>query len=329
MSGALPDAADIVPPRGGARQCADAVLMVRPANFTYNAETAVTNAFQRPSGRALEDSAAALVEFDRLVTALRRTGIEVCVLEDNPLPPRPDAIFPNNWISFHHDGTVVLYPMQAASRRIERRPDAIAAAERLGFNCSRLVDLTGHERHGRFLEGTGSLVLDHRCRVAYACLSPRTHRQVLEEWAGELGYRAVAFNAEDRAGIPLYHTNVMLCIGERFAVVGREAILPAERDRVLESLGAGGREILEIDRRQIEQFAGNMLELSPAGEARGDRRVLVMSESAHRALSPAMAAGLSACTDQVLTVPVPTVERLGGGSVRCMLAEVFLPSVRP
>ncbi|MHB8814941.1 MAG: citrulline utilization hydrolase CtlX [Steroidobacteraceae bacterium] len=320
------------PPAGGRRtsrrQCAEAVLLVRPASFGYNPETAATNSFQRqPAGAAGAEVAAARNELNGLAGALIGDGVRVCVVEDTVEPPKPDAVFPNNWVSFHEDGTVVLYPMQAESRRRERRQDAIdTVADRLGFKVSRVVDLTSHEAHGRYLEGTGSLVLDHIERTAYACISARTHPDIVEEWARELGYEPIVFGAVDRAGVPLYHTNVLMCVGEKGAIVGTEAIVPADRGRVIERLRATGREVVEVGHAEIERFAGNMLELGTWDEALGDYRVLVMSETARHALPAEAFARLSACTDEVLAVPIPTIERLGGGSVRCMLAEVFLPA---
>ena len=301
--------------------------MIRPASFGYNPETAASNPFQRQSaGAAGNEGAAARRELDGVAAALINDGVRVCVVDDTADPPKPDAVFPNNWVSFHEDGTVVLYPMQAESRRRERRRDVIdRVVERLGFKVSRVVDLTSHETHGRYLEGTGSLVLDHVERVAYACISPRTHPDVVREWARELGYEPVVFAAADRAGVPLYHTNVLMCIAEKAIIVGTEAIVAADRARVLERLRSSGREVVEIGHAQIERFAGNMLELGTWDEALGDYRVLVMSETARHALSAEAFARVSACTDEVLAVPIPTVERLGGGSVRCMLAEVFLP----
>ncbi len=209
------------------QQCADAVLMVRPRAFGYNPETAATNTFQRPQDPANDAGAAAQAraEFERLAQALGSEGISVCAVEDTPQPAKPDAVFPNNWLSFHDDGTLVLYPMESASRRLERRQDVIdAVVKRLDFKVSHLIDLTHHERQGRFLEGTGSLVLDHIERVAYACTSPRTHPQLVAEWARELEYQAVTFEATDRAGAPLYHTNVLMCIGERAVIIGSGAI---------------------------------------------------------------------------------------------------------
>jgi hypothetical protein len=310
------------------QQCAGAVLMVKPAAFGYNPETAVTNRFQRPDGSAAsakETHAWARAEFAALVQALESEGIAVCAVEDTPVPPKPDAAFPNNWVSFHEDGTLVLYPMQALSRRAERRPEVIArAVERLGYKARRTVDLTHHERDGRFLEGTGSLVLDHVNGVAYAALSPRTHPAVVEEWARVLGYEAVMFETRDAAGTPLYHTNVLMCIGARLVVVGAEAIVAQDRERVLARLAASGRVIIELRPSEIRAFAGNMLELATWDEALGDSHVLVMSAGARAALSVETFGRLNACTDTTLAVPLPTIERLGGGGVRCMLAEVFL-----
>ncbi|HUI60465.1 MAG TPA: arginine deiminase-related protein [Steroidobacteraceae bacterium] len=330
------------------QQCASAVLMVRPACFAFNPETAATNRMQKQpagadasgagaqpstaasSGVRASSSAQALVEFDRFVSALRSEGISVCVAEDTPEPPRPDAVFPNNWVSFHEDGTLVLYPMQAENRRRERRPEIVdAVVQQLGFRVVRTVDLTRHETQGRFLEGTGSLVLDHRSRIAYACLSPRTHPEVVLEWGRELGYETVTFEATDRDGVPYYHTNVMMCVGSRMAVLGTCAMSAVDRDRVIEKLEATGHSVVEIGYDDMEQFAGNLLELASWDEALGDCRLLVMSETARRGLRPETYARLAAGADCVLAVPVPTIERLGGGSVRCMMAEVFLPARAP
>jgi len=311
--------------RRAAQQCAGAVLMIRPAAFEYNPETAATNMLQKSGGAADSDRQAALREFDHFVAALRSEDVAVCVVEDTPAPPKPDAIFPNNWVSFHEDGTLVLYPMQAESRRRERRQEVLeAVTQHLGFKISRTVDLTKHEAEGRFLEGTGSLVLDHVSRVAYACVSPRTHPVVVEEWARQIGYEAVVFEASDRNGVPYYHTNVMMCLGKRMAILGSCALAATDRARVIERLASTGRDVIEIGYDEIEQFAANMLELASWDEALGDCRLLVMSDTARRALRQEVYARLSASTDCVLAVPVPTIERLGGGGVRCMLAEVFL-----
>jgi hypothetical protein len=312
-------------------QCADAVLMVEPKAFGFNPDTARTNTFQQADkgtgARAVGAARSlALDEFGALKRALEGEGISVCAVTDTLKPVKPDAVFPNNWVSFHADGTLVLYPMESPSRRPERRQDVIeTVVTRLDFRVSHFLDLTHLEEEGKYLEGTGSLVLDHAQRVAYACASPRTHPALVEEWARELEYEPLIFQAADTAGVPLYHTNVLMFIGERVAVVGTEAIAPADRERVLAQLRASGREVLEIGQKEIAQFAGNMLELGTWDEALGDSRVLVMSEAARRSLTPEQYARLSGCTDAVLAVPIPTIERLGGGSVRCMLAEVFRP----
>jgi len=315
-------------PQKKRQQCADAVLMVRPRAFGANPETAASNTFQQKAAKADADAPArAREEFEQLARALVGEGVSVCAVEDTAKPVKPDAVFPNNWVSFHEDGTLVLYPMASVNRRSERRPEVIdAVAKELGFRVIRRVDLTHYEAQGKFLEGTGSLVLDHVERIAYACLSPRTHPEVVNDWARQLEYEPVVFTATNRKGVPLYHTNVMMWIGGRAAVVGSEAIEVKDRTRVLDRLRASGREIIEIGHPEIEAFAGNMLELGTWDEALGDCRVLVMSETARRALSPEVFAQLSGCTDTVLAVPIPTIEKLGGGSVRCMLADVFRPS---
>lgn len=301
--------------------------MIRPAAFGYNAETAATNRFQHPPAKDGGDAASlALREFDAMVMALRSEGIDVCVAQDSTQPAKPDAVFPNNWVSFHADGTLVLYPMCAPSRRLERRTEVIDEVVRaLGFAVKRTVDLTSHEQHGRFLEGTGSLVLDHRARVAYACRSERTHADVFREWCDALVYEPVLFDALDASGVPMYHTNVMLSLGERAAIVGVEAIPARERGVVLERLADSGREIIELDQSALASFGGNMLELASWDESLGDCRVLVMSAAARDGLPPESLERLRALTDEILVVPVPMIERIGGGSVRCMMAEVFLP----
>ncbi|MGB5103629.1 MAG: arginine deiminase-related protein [Steroidobacteraceae bacterium] len=306
----------------GLRQCADAVLMVRPAAFDFNCETEPSNRFQKRSSATAGTLERALAEFAALEQGLRDAGVATCAVADRPVPACPDAVFPNNWVSFHADGTVVLYPMLAASRRRERRMDLLLELEqRGGFEVARLLDLSHHEMSGRFLEGTGSVVFDHAGRIAYACLSPRTDVRVLDELCAELGYQPFAFAAEDAAGVPVYHTNVMLSIGSRCAVVCAEAVAAADRPMLMERLAGGGRTVVNIDQRQMASFAGNALEL----RARGGARVLVMSARALASLDGEARETLQRAVDRVIAVPVPTIEDVGGGSVRCMLAEVFLP----
>lgn len=304
-----------------AGQCATAVCMVRPAAFGYNAETAGTNHLQVAGADAdrSNDARRAVVEFDALVEQLRGAGVRVAVLEDTARPPRPDAVFPNNWISFHDDGIVVLYPMQSPSRRRERRPDdMIEQARTVGFTTRCVLDLTAEENRGRYLEGTGSLVLDHIARVAYCALSPRSDAGLASEWADRMGYALVTFDAATPGGASIYHTNVLLWIGERAAAVGLDWVASADRERVHASLIASGRTVLVLDERQLASFAGNMLELRAAD----DHRVLVMSATAAASFDARQRSALEALTDRLVIGAVPTIEQRGGGSVRCMLAEV-------
>jgi hypothetical protein len=312
------------PTTAALQQCTGAVLMVRPARFAFNAQTAPSNALQRPVGMDASALAAqARLEFDGFVAALRAEGIAVLVIEDSAEPVKPDAVFPNNWVSLHADGTLVLYPMLAASRRLERQLLDLAALEsRLGFHCRQLLDLTHHEQQGRYLEGTGSLVLDHVARVAYANRSARTDEGLVREWSLQLGYEPLLFDALDERGAPYYHTNVLLWIGTRCALLCAEALPGPDRERVRASLRAAGRELIEIDRAAVRAFAGNLLELASWDEALGDCSVLVMSATARAAFTPGQYALLSGSVDTVILVPVPLIEQVGGGSVRCMLAEV-------
>ena len=304
-------------------QSARAVLMVRPACFGFNLETAASNAFQESADSCggAETQRLALVEFDGLARALQSAGVEVLIAPDSPLPVKPDAIFPNNWVSFHFDGTVALYPMLAPNRRSERREDVLEQVVREGrFHVSRTVDLTHREAEGKFLEGTGSLVLDRVQRVAYASLSPRTDLDVLGEFAQLLDYELVTFEAQDAAAQAVYHTNVVMAIGTRFAVVCGEAIAhPQHREAVFNKLRAAGHDVVDITQRQMQEFAGNLLELSPAGGP-----IVALSTTAWRSLGSAQR-GILESHAQVVPVAIPTIERIGGGGVRCMLAELHLP----
>jgi hypothetical protein len=299
-------------------QSAPAVLMVRPASFGFNPQTAESNVFQH-AVTPLEDEVS--VEFDAVAAALRGAGIEVLIAADTAAPPKPDAIFPNNWVSFHHDGTIALYPLLAPNRRAERREDILEFVLREGgFRASRSVDFSHHEAQGKFLEGTGSLVLDRAHRVAYACSSPRTDLDVLGDFAQQLDYEVVSFDALDAAGTPLYHTNVLMAVGSRFAVVCAEA-LPNEghRTAVLARLQSSGHEIIAITHAQMRKFAGNVLEL-----AAPDGPLLVLSRTAFGSLNPSQLTRLEAHAT-LLPVALPHIETVGGGGVRCMLAEIHLP----
>ncbi len=293
--------------------------MVRPAAFASNTETAASNAFQHtpPSRAASQTALDALREFDAAAAALARAGVHVVVAEDTAEPHKPDALFPNNWVSFHADGTLVLYPMMAPSRRLERREQVLDEVSRAGvFRTTRIVDLTDHERQHRYLEGTGSLVLDHRNKVAYACLSPRTSLMVLADFAQHLGFEPVAFEAAANE-IPIYHTNVMMSIGTSWVVCCGESIMSLAQRRAVElRLERSDREIIEISPAQMHAFAANVLEL---GSKQG--AVIAMSETAHGALSKGQLRTLERYA-RLVVVSIPTIEYYGGGGVRCMLAEI-------
>lgn len=300
------------------------VMMIRPARFTRNEQTQASNRFQAQSAGLSGErmQAAAVAEFNGLAAALDAAGVRTFVFDDTPEPHTPDALFPNNWVSLHADGSAVLYPMLAENRRLERREDVLAAlSSRHGFRISRVIDLTPHEHDGKFLEGTGSLVLDRTHRVAYACLSPRTDLDVLGDFAQQLDYDVVAFEACDAGGAPIYHTNVMMSVGERFAAVCSACIREDERAAVLDALRTTGRQVIDLTMEQMAAFAGNMLELrtAPGG------KIVAMSDRARAALSPAQSESLEEYGGPIVSTPIPTIETLGGGSVRCMLAEVYLP----
>jgi hypothetical protein len=301
--------------------------MVRPASFGFNLQTAASNAFQLiPSETAETDThGLALEEFDTVAKALQRAGVDVLVAPDTALPAKPDAIFPNNWVSFHFDGTVTLYPMLALNRRWERREEVLEQVVREGgYRVLRTFDLTHREAEGKFLEGTGSLVLDRPHRVAYASLSPRTDLDVLGEFAQLLDYELVTFEARDSATQPVYHTNVVMAIGTRFAVVCGEAIVdPLHREAVFNKLRAAGHDIVDISLRQMLDFAGNVLELAPAAGG----HVIALSTAAWCSLELAQRRVLESHAE-VIPVSIPTIERVGGGGVRCMLAEIHLPKRR-
>jgi hypothetical protein len=307
---------------GGESQLASAVLMIRPARFESNPHTAESNRFQgrNPDSPARQQKDAE-AEFTVLREALEAAGITVVQFDDTSEPHTPDAIFPNNWVSFHADGTVVLYPMMAPNRRTERRPDIIESlVEDYGFQVKDVIDLSGHEADDQFLEGTGSLVLDRVNHIAYACLSPRTHLEALADFSQRLDYEVIAFDAVDRDGAPIYHTNVLMNVGEELAVVCAEAI-PREdqREAVLSSLRGTGHDVIEISHGQMDAFAGNMLELrSSSGE-----RITAMSEQARRSLAADQLARIEASAT-IVSAAIDKIESSAGGSVRCMLAEIHL-----
>lgn len=328
------------------RQCATDVLMIRPVRYAANPQTAASNRFQQassgpdhqaaPRRTALTDSAplvgeksslaavqdAASLEFDALAAALSEAGVGVHVYEDTAQPHTPDSIFPNNWVSFHADGTAVLYPMLAENRRLERRQDLLEdLSVQRGFRIERVIDLSHHERRGKFLEGTGSMVLDRVNRIVYACMSVRTDLDVLGDFAQQLGYEIIAFEARDAYGVPIYHTNVMMSVGAKVAAICAAAIREDERAAVLDALRTTGHTIVELGIEQLAEFAGNMLALRTS---RGDS-IMAMSRRALESLSIEQRALLESQGGLIVASAVPTIETLGGGSVRCMLAEIHLP----
>lgn len=296
------------------------ILMIRPVNFGFNEETAGSNAFQDRNAAKDGVNEKAQQEFDRMVNTLRGEGVDVTVIDDTPEPYTPDSIFPNNWVSFHADGGVFLYPMQAENRRLERREDIIARLED-DFAVKHVIDLSRFEVEDKFLEGTGSMVLDRVNKIAYACLSPRTDREVLNLFCGQAGYTAVSFDAADEKGQAIYHTNVLMCVGSGFAVICLDSIPnPHEKIVVKESLQSTKKEIIDISFAQMNRFAGNMLEVKNAeGET-----LIVMSRNAFTALEDDQKATLEKY-GRLVYADINTIEANGGGSARCMMAEVHLP----
>ena len=300
--------------------------MIRPVAFRMNEQTAVNNYYQKVlDGLSKETvNAKAQQEFDALVTKLRMVGVQVIVVDDTLAPDTPDSIFPNNWISFHESGDVVLYPMFAENRREERREDILDILEEHGFVINEIMDYTSAEEDGFYLEGTGSLLLDRENSKAYCALSPRADEELFIEFCEDFEYSPVIFEAFQTVNGErklIYHTNVMMCIGDTFAVICADCIDDKkERKMVLDSLKGDEKEIILITEDQVNSFAGNMLEVKGAD----DRRYLVMSSSAHQSLTKKQIAQLEEHVT-ILSSNLDTIEACGGGSARCMMAEVFLP----
>ena len=293
------------------------ILMIRPVNFGFNTQTAASNAFQK-QGEQAEVQQNALLEFDAFVDILRQNGVVVTVIDDTPEQHTPDSIFPNNWISLHENGSVFLYPMQAENRRLERK---VFRLIKEAFAVNEVFDLTYFEQQNQFLEGTGSMVLDRENKLAYACLSPRTSEDVLNEFCKISGYKAVPFHAADQNKKAIYHTNVLMALGDCFAVICLDSIQnDTEKNMVKTALQQSGKEIIEIDFEQMNAFAGNMLQLkNNLGES-----LLVMSETAFLSLKEAQSNTLKKYC-RLIHSSLNTIETNGGGSARCMMAEVFLP----
>lgn len=300
------------------------LFMVRPAGFRSNEETA-DNSFQQTQGEQNVDvNDGALEEFDAFVAQLKAHGVEVFVAEADEANDTPDALFPNNWISFHEDGKAAVYPMKAPNRRRERNERVIYdLCNVYGLDLDEIVDFTEFEDHERFLEGTGSMVLDRVNKVCYAALSERTDEGAVALFCETMGYTPVCFETLHPSGKPVYHTNVIMCIGTEFVVICEDVIAePSVRQRVMQQLEATGRKIVRISIEQLNQFAGNTLEVM----TEEDQPRIVLSKNAWAALDQQQRAMIEQC-GQVITPELTTIETYGGGSARCMLCEVFLPKI--
>ena len=296
------------------------LLMIRPSRFAYNAETAVNNSFQVASADSNDVQTKALAEFDTFVEKLRTNGIDVTVVQDTPEPHTPDSIFPNNWISFHSNGTICLYPMFAANRRLERKQHVLDAIQDK-FTVKYTIDFSVYENNQTYLEGTGSMVLDRGNQMAYACLSQRTNKFVLREFCKSMNYTPVTFTSNDEAGNPIYHTNVMMCVADEYVVICLASITEEfEREYVVKALESSGKQIVDISYNQLNHFAGNMLQVKNDK----DQKFLVMSTQAYNSLDARQIKTLETF-NPIIHSDISTIETNGGGSARCMMAEVFLP----
>lgn len=295
------------------------ILMIKPVRFDFNSQTAVNNSFQISSPDA-EKQSRALAEFIQFIAVLEKKGIDVTVVEDTAEPHTPDSVFPNNWISFHADGRIVLYPMFAENRRLERKQHVLEAIQQK-FMIRQTIDLTHFEKEGLFLEGTGSMVLDREHRIAYACLSPRTMEKPLAAFCAEMGYRSVSFTAVDANKEPIYHTNVMMCVADEYVIICLDC-LPNETEKqtLINSFRETGKEIIQISYDQVNHFAGNMLQV----HNQGGEKWLVMSSQAYHSLTAGQIT-LIEKYNPILHSDIKTIETNGGGSARCMMAEIFLP----
>jgi len=293
--------------------------MIRPVNFAFNLETAGNNAFQIRND-AKDVQKMALKEFDDFVSLLKENNVDVLVVEDTPHPHTPDSIFPNNWVSFHQDGTLLLYPMFASTRRAERKEHVLDEIDRR-FRITNKIDLSHYEKKNLFLEGTGSMVLDRENKIVFACLSPRTNKKVLDDFCNKMNYEPVSFTAVDSSGMPIYHTNVMMCVADRYVVICLDSIINHdEKARVTEAIQKTGKEIIDISYEQLSAFAGNMLQI----ENRQGEKLLVMSTQAYRSLTEKQVQKLNTY-NRVIYASLTAIESTGGGSARCMMAEIHLP----
>jgi len=306
------------------KQSTNSILMIRPNNFGYNEETALDNHYQNQGSLEMDSNENAQKEFDNMVFNLRQNGISVYVFQDDDINYTPDSIFPNNWISFHENGDVGLYPMYAENRRLERRPEVIKFLEDEGFNIDNIVDYSSAESENKFLEGTGSMILDRENRIAYCSISKRSNEELFIEFCEDFEFTPVLFNSYQSVGdkrLPIYHTNVMMCVATNYVVICLDSIDDKkQRKNVSNFINESGKKLIEISENQVESFAGNMLELL---NDKGDS-ILVMSKSAENSLSEIQKNSIKKYS-KIISSNINTIEVCGGGSARCMMAEIFLP----
>lgn len=305
-------------------QSTDRILMIEPIAFGFNAQTAVNNYFQINDG-SKETQHEALSEFNNFVDKLRAHGVTVITVKDTLEPHTPDSIFPNNWVSFHEDGTLILYPLFAKNRRLERRSDILGQLKNEGYSISSIKEYSVFETENRFLEGTGSMILDRVNKLAYGAVSLRLDEDIFKKWCVEFGYQAVVFHSYQSVNgkrLPIYHTNVMMCVGTDYAVICLDAIdNKDEKAFVVKTLIESQKEIIEITEEQMHNFAGNMLEV----RNNVGNKFLVMSECAYKSLTPQQIQTINTHVDEIVYSDLHVIEKNGGGSARCMMAEIFLP----
>ncbi len=294
------------------------LLMIEPAAFTFNKQTAVNNSFQSTS-LINHSQQNALQEFNAFVQVLREHDIDITVVKDTEQPHTPDSVFPNNWISFHSNGTIILYPMFALNRRLERKEHVLNCIQEK-FNVSKIENLTAAENENIFLEGTGSMVLDRTNKIAYACLSPRTDKNLFENWCNQLNYKPISFTATDANGNLIYHTNVMMCVAEQFVIICLESVTAIkEKEMLLQQFKQNNKEVIEISFNQMNHFAGNMLQV----KNKKNKQFLVMSSQAYNSLTQLQIQTIQKY-NSIIHSNIKTIETNGGGSARCMIAEIFL-----
>ena len=305
-------------------QATNSILMIRPINFGYNEETANDNHYQIKNSIIKNSNESAQNEFDNMVKNLKQNGISVHVFQDDENDYTPDSIFPNNWVSFHENGDVGLYSMYAKNRRLERRPEVLEFLEEEGFGIENIVDYSGAESENKFLEGTGSMILDRENRIAYCSISNRSNEDLFIEFCEDFEFTPVLFNSFQSVGndrLPIYHTNVMMCVATDYVIICLDSIdNKKQRKNVSDFINESGKKLIEISENQVEKFAGNMLELlNEKGES-----VLIMSTSAENSLNEDQKNTIKKYS-RIVSCDIKTIEVCGGGSARCMMAEIFLP----